>query len=179
VTAQGSAPAGALSYVPGTGAILPPGAAQVLTATAAETDYYNAASASVQIDVLYLSTGFCNGEPGHTVLGKIDPKGSSVFKVGSTVPVLFRVCDVNGNSVGIAGTVHDFRLVQIVQGTVSQEVNEPVTSNTSNSQFRWDPNAKQWVFNISTDGLPSNATYYYQILLVDGSSIFFRFGLQD
>jgi parallel beta-helix repeat protein len=179
VTVTGAAPAGALSYTPAAGTILGPGAGQLLTVTAAETDFYASATASVQINVEYQSTGLCLGEPGHMILGKVNADGSSVFQSGSTVPVNFRVCDANGNSIGTAGAVRDFRLIQVVQGTVLNEVNEPVDANNPFTQFRWDPSDQQWVFQISTDGLAPNRTYYYQIALADGSSIFFRFGVQD
>src|SRR5262249_17771134 len=142
-------------------------------------DFYASASLSVQIDVQFQSAGLCGGEPGHLILGKVNADGSSVFQAGSTVPVKFRVCDADGNSIGTAGTVRDFRLVQVVQGTVSNEANEPPDANNKFTQFRFDPTDQQWVFQISTDNLAANRTYYYQIVLADGSSIFFRFGLQD
>ena len=44
--------------------------------------------------------------------------------------------------------------------------------------FRWDPSAQQWIFNLSTKNLPSNATFTYIINLNDGSMITFSFGLK-
>ena len=45
------------------------------------------------------------GMPVIRFLQPINVDGSSVFKLGSTVPTKFRVCDYYGNSVGAAGTV--------------------------------------------------------------------------
>jgi len=54
-------------------------------------------------------------------------------------------------------------------------------STTPDTAFRWDPSGQQWIFNISTKSAPvsvANQTYGFQILLNDGSSISFQFGLK-
>jgi hypothetical protein len=80
-------------------------------------------------------------------------------------------------SIGTPGLVTDFRVVQIMNGTVS-DVNEAVDSTSSDSSFRWDAAAEQWVFNIATGQLAPNSTYAFRISLNDGSWIDFRFGLR-
>ena len=65
----------------------------------------------------YATTGICLGSPGHQVLQPLNIDGTSVVKKGSTVPVKFRVCDANGNSIGTPGVVTNFQLVQIIDGT--------------------------------------------------------------
>jgi hypothetical protein len=127
--------------------------------------------------VLYQSGGICHGEPGHQILQPINPDGSSVWKKGSTVPAKFRVCDVGGNSVGLAGVVTAFKLIKIIAGTTTA-VDEAVVSTTPDTAFRWDATAEQWIFNVNTKGLSGGQTYVYQIQLNDGSSIFFQFGLK-
>ena len=126
----------------------------------------------------YQTGGLCLDAPGHQILQPINADGSSIFKQGSTVAAKFRVCDANGASAGHPGVVTDFRLVQIVQGTATQSVNEPVSSTTPDSAFRWEASAQQWIFNISTKSLVANQTYFYRISLDDGSFIDFRFGLK-
>jgi hypothetical protein len=137
----------------------------------------NVAMASVGYSVQYLSAGACLGEPTHQALQPVNADGSSVFKAGSTVPVKFRVCDALGASVGTAGVVTSFNLVQINTGTLT-DVNVAAASTSSDSQFRWDPAAQQWVFNLSTKDLQSNNTYTYRITLNDGTMINFKFGLK-
>jgi hypothetical protein len=130
------------------------------------------------LTVLYAAAGgICDGDLGHTILQPINADGSSTFKQGSTVPAKFRVCDVNGNSIGTPGVVTAFNLVSIISGTATQTVDETVVSTTPDTTFRWDPTAQQWIFNISTKPLSAHATYIYLITLNDGSTISFRYGL--
>jgi len=127
--------------------------------------------------VAYASAGICGGDLGHQILQPINADGSSVWKQGRTVPAKFRVCNVNGVSVGTAGVVSSFALTQILSGTTS-DVDESISSTTSDASFRWDPTAQQWIFNINTTNLSAGNTYVYRIQLDDGSSINFRFGLK-
>jgi hypothetical protein len=101
-----------------------------------------------------------------------------VVKRNATVPAKFRVCDAMGNSVGTAGVVQQFQLVQVINGTVSTYPNEEVASTTPDSDFRWDPTGKLWIFNINTKVLDINKTYVYKVTLNDGSTIDFRFGVR-
>jgi len=74
--------------------------------------------------------------------------------------------------------VKDFRLVQIVSGTVTT-MNEAVDSTTPDTAFRWDPSGLQWIFNINNKSLgAANQTYFFQITLNDGSIIPFNYGLK-
>jgi hypothetical protein len=125
----------------------------------------------------YVSAGICAGDLGHQILQPINADGSSVWKQGRTVPAKFRVCNANGISIGTAGVVSSFALAQILNGTTA-DVDESVTSTSSDTSFRWDPSAQQWIFNISTTNLSAGNTYVYRIQLNDGSSINFRFGLK-
>jgi len=122
------------------------------------------------------STGPCLGDLGHNILQPINPDGSSVFKQGSTVPAKFRVCDANGNSVGTPGLVTSFTLYAINSG--GGGLNEQVDSTNPDTQFRWDPTAMQWIFNMSTRGLPAGSRYTFQIVLNDNSTIYFTYGLK-
>jgi Bacterial Ig-like domain (group 1) len=125
----------------------------------------------------YASAGICDGDLGHQILQPINADGSSVWKQGRTVPAKFRVCNANGISVGTAGVVSSFVLTQILSGTTA-DVDESVSSTSSDTSFHWDPSAQQWIFNISTTNLSAGQTYVYRIQLNDGSSINFRFGLK-
>ena len=119
-----------------------------------------------------------DGQPGHTILPPIDPHGPTAFKQGSTVPAKFRVLDANCDSIGTAGLVTNFHLIEIVSGTVTNIVDQAVVSTTPFTVFRWDPTDQLWIFNINTKQLAPRATYYYEIQLSDGSSILFNFALK-
>jgi hypothetical protein len=86
------------------------------------------------------------------------------------------VCSANGNSVGTAGVVKSFNIIQTINGTPS-DVTESVDSTTPDTAFRWDPTAQQWIFNISTKSMLAHTTYVFAIGLNDGSVIQFQFGL--
>jgi hypothetical protein len=93
------------------------------------------------------------------------------------VPAKFRVCDAIGTPVS-TNVVRSFRLVQVINGTVSQVVDEAVISTTPDSSFRWDSTAQQWIFNLNSKSLNADKTYVYQITLQDDTTIDFRFGLK-
>jgi sugar lactone lactonase YvrE len=117
---------------------------------------------------------------GRQVLAPLNADGSSVLKLGRTVPVNFQVFDADGVSVGpdtssngTAGPPVSLVLVKTCPATAPAGTG--VGSTTPHTAFRWDPTLQQWVFNLSTSGLSSNVTYVYQINLNDGTSIGFQF----
>jgi MBG domain (YGX type) len=129
------------------------------------------------LSIMYAPVGLaCNGDAGHQILQPIDADGSSVFKQKSTVPAKFRVCDVNGNSIGTPGVVSSF--FGYSSAGTGTEIDEVVDSTTPDTAFRWSSSDQQWIFNISTKSLSANMTYNYRITLNDGSTIEFQFGLK-
>ena len=133
------------------------------------------------LKIQYAAAGTaCLGAPGHEILQPINKASTtdSVFKLGSTVPAKFRVCDANGNSIGTPGVVQSFKLVKTISGTEVTTINEEVISTTPDTEFRWSSADQQWIFNISTKNLASGKTYVYQITLNDGTTIDFQFGIR-
>jgi MBG domain (YGX type)/YDG domain/HYR domain len=126
------------------------------------------------LKILYVTTGTCLGSPSHTVLQPLNADGSSVVKKGSTVPVKFRVCDANGNSIGTPGLVTAFRLIA-QSSNPGATINEDPISTTPDTAFRWDPTEQQWIFNLNTKNLNAGVKYTYLITLHDGSTIQFSF----
>jgi hypothetical protein len=101
------------------------------------------------------------------------------------VPTRFLVCDANGNSIGTPGVVAQFVLYRINTRTLAN-VDELTNDNSTNDLgWRLDPTAQQWIFNMSnmsTKTAPlknANTTYYFRIVLNDGTSIYFNFGLNS
>jgi hypothetical protein len=143
---------------------------------------YNVTINNGTLTIQYASGGTCNGDVGHQVLQPINVVnanyvGMSVFKLGSTVPVKFRVCDANGNSVGSpTPVVTSFTVTAEASQSVS--VNETTVSLAADTAFRWDATAQQWVYNLSTKGMSTNMRYHGHIALNDGSAIDFYYGLR-
>jgi MBG domain (YGX type) len=129
------------------------------------------------LKILYASTGICDGDAGHQIRPPINANGSTVGKLGRTIPAKFRVCDANGVSIGTPGVVQNFMLVQITGGTVA-DMDESVASTTPDTAFRSDSSGQQWIFNIDTGNLKAGQTYVYSIQLNDGSAIGFAYGLR-
>jgi hypothetical protein len=153
--------------------------ANLITATYGGDANFTGSSNSMTQTVQYAGIGsICNGDAGHQILQPINADGTSVFNGKSTSPAKFRVCNANGVSIGTPGVVTDFRIVNIITGTVSQTVNETVDSTTPDTNFRWDPTAQQWIFNINNKPRATNATYDFRIWLNDGSTIDFQYGIR-
>jgi hypothetical protein len=149
------------------------------TFTVTATDHAgNDAVVAATYKVQYASTGtLVNGEPSGVALEPINADGTSVFRRNQTVTVKFRVGDADGQSIGTPGLVIGLAMIGKTQGTVDGEVHE-VTATTPDTEFRWDAEGEQWVFNLSTRYLDAGWTYVYQITLNDGSTIEFQFGLR-
>jgi hypothetical protein len=134
------------------------------------------------LTITYQRSGTCDGAAGHAILQPVNTAVSaadasmSVFKAGSTIPLKFRVCDANGNSIGTPGVVTSFTM-SATYGVVSG-VNEAIVSTTPDSAFRWDSTGQQWIFNLNTKGLQAPSTQSGIITLNDGSTITFYFGLK-
>jgi trimeric autotransporter adhesin len=128
---------------------------------------------------LTIGYGTCTGPngPGMAILQPINPDGSSVFKVGSTVPVKFTICDANGNPISdpmavFGNSTGSITLLSAVRGTVNN-VNEAIDNDIPDVAFRYSSGI--WIFNMATSNLTKNTTYYYQINLKVGGPILFHF----
>jgi lysophospholipase L1-like esterase len=96
----------------------------------------------------------------------INADGSSIFKLGSTVPVKFTLTNSNIASVCDAtATLSVAKISNNVEGTFVEAVS---TSNaTTGSLFRCD--GQQYIFNLSTKSL-TTGTYSLKISLDDGTT---------
>jgi len=128
---------------------------------------------------LTIGYGTCTGpNPGGVILPPINTDGSSVWKVGSTVPVKFTVCGANGQPISDPTAVFtsgygSITLINTVRGTVNG-VNESTYNDIPDSAFRWSSGI--WIFNMATANLDKNATYSYRIALKNGSFVYFTAG---
>lgn len=102
VSVVGPAPAGALVYSPGAGTILGAGSNQVLTVTAAATNDYNAATATVSINVLYQFSGF---------LPPLDHRHD--FVAGHTIPIRFALTDAQGDTITSPSAVASLQVAPV------------------------------------------------------------------
>lgn len=133
----------------------------------------NSTTRSISYQVQYQPAGVeCGDVAGHQILRPIEADGSRTFNGGSTVPAKFRVCDFYGEPVTTAGVVEKFRLVKIG----SSDTDQAPTPTNKKEQFR--AGDSQWIYNISTKGLPQGEKLGYRIWLNDGTAIDFGFTLK-
>jgi hypothetical protein len=99
-------------------------------------------------------------------LQPVNADGSSIFKLGSTVPVKFAV---SGDSAGITNATAKLTYRKVdngIEGTVMEATS--TATATSGNLFRYDTASRQYVFNWGTKGL-EQGTYKLSINLGDGT----------
>jgi hypothetical protein len=105
--------------------------------------------------------------PWSNVLAPLNADGSSVYKIGSTVPVKFQL---TGTAAGVANLPAKLYYAKVSNSLTGTEVEAISTSaSDTGNLFRYDATAKQYIFNLSTKGF-SEGTYQLRIDLGDGSS---------
>jgi len=120
--------------------------------------------------------------PEYTFLGFLPPVGDAdhkPFKRGSTIPIKFRIRDVDGTPV--TGAIANLSVFYLVAGAPS---GEPEVVSTAagdwGNQFRYDPSGDLYIFNLSTKSYSYLAPYTYlaRVTLDDGSVHEVEFGLK-
>lgn len=102
------------------------------------------------------------------ILQPVNGDGSSLFKLGRTVPVKFILRDANGYFVATA--IAQIYLAKISDGIIGSEIEPDSTSvATIGNLFRYDYTDNQYIFNLGTKTL-STGTWQLRILLNDGTS---------
>jgi len=121
-------------------------------------------SACTQVDTC--QAGSCTGSDyfWSGVLQPINGDGSSIFKLGSTIPVKFRL---TGACVGLLGFEARLYVAKLTDSVVGTEVEAISTSSADTGNLFRPAGDDQYVFNLSTDGL-SKGTWILRIDLGDG-----------
>ena len=116
----------------------------------------------------------------HVILDPIKADGTSVFDGHGDLPVRFRVCDANGNSIGDPNLIVSFVSLNGPQPTSLGDRDEQGwhfdgdwDQNPGHDQDHANPHPK-WTYHLSLRTL-ANATYNYLITLNDGTTIPFSF----
>lgn len=143
---------------PASGSQFPLGATQV-TCTAVDQGG-NVGTASFSVKVTFDWSG---------VLSPLSPDGSSVFKLGSTIPVKFRL---TGASAAITDLVAKGSVTAIVGG-----LDVAAASRPASGQFRYDPTAGKYVLGLGTRGLTAGV-WQLRIEMGDGVERTVRFSLK-
>jgi hypothetical protein len=90
---------------------------------------------------------------------------SSVFKLGSTIPVKFKLTGACAGSPNIVARIY---LAKITNSIIGSDIEAISTSAAdSGNMFRYDGNSGQYIFNLATKPL-SAGTWQIRIDLGDG-----------
>jgi lysophospholipase L1-like esterase len=137
-----------------------------ISSATAKDNVAHSKSASCTTAVQYLYGGL--SQP-------INPDGSSIFKLGSTVPVKFHLTDVAGNPV--AGAIGRLELAKVsndVEGSFVEAVTN--VAATSGNLFR-ESGGGDYIFNLATKPL-STGTWSLKVVLDDGTEYRTRISLR-
>jgi hypothetical protein len=141
---------------PASGAVFAPGTTTV-TCTATDT-HGNTGAASFSVTVAVPQQPW----PGY--LQPINPDGSSIFKLGSTIPVKFTLPS------GASAVTATLSLAKVSPGIDGSYLEATSTAQASSGNtFRYDTASGQYVFNLSTRNLTSG-TWRLRVDLSDGNS---------
>ena len=101
------------------------------------------------------------------VLQPINSDGSSIFKLGSTVPIKFQLKDSNDNYASMA--IAQLHVAKVTNSIVGDQI-EAISSGNANTGnlFRYDASSNQYIYNLSTKSL-SKGTWQLIITLDDGT----------
>lgn len=103
--------------------------------------------------------------PWSNVLAPLNSDGSSVYKIGSTIPVKFQL---TGTAAGITNLPARLSYAKVSTGTVGTELEAASTTGADTGNvFRYDSTARQYIFNLSTKGF-TEGTYQLRVDLGDG-----------
>lgn len=110
------------------------------------------------------------------ILPPVKTDGSSVFRLGSTVPVKFQLQDASG--IFVNNAVAKLYVAKIDNGIVGEEKEAISTSAAATGNlFRYDNTENQYIFNLATKGL-SAGTWQLRISLDDGTSKYVNISLK-
>ena len=99
------------------------------------------------------------------VLQPVNADGSSIFKLGSTVPVKFALTGASAGVKDLAARLYYARVGSAGTGTYDEATS--TSAATTGNLFRYDATANQYIFNLGTKTL-SSGTYTLRIDLGDG-----------
>jgi lysophospholipase L1-like esterase len=130
-------------------------------------------------NVGHATTKSCTTTVGYAfsgILQPVNPDGSSIFKLGSTVPVKFSLTDAGG--VIQSAAVANLTIAKVDNSIDGSYIETTSTSAaTTGTLFRYDATSQQYIFNLGTKEL-SKGTWSLKVTLDDGSSYVQRISLK-
>ena len=120
----------------------------------------NDGNACTQTDTC--QAGLCTGAEysWSGVLQPINADNSSVFKLGSTIPVKFKLTGACAGNSNFIAKIYLAKVDNNVEGTETEAIS--TSAADSGNTFRYDPTSDQYIFNLATKSL-SQGTWQIRI----------------
>jgi hypothetical protein len=143
-----------------------PVGAKTVTRTATD-NVGHSTTKSCTTNVIYAFSG---------ILQPVNADGSSIFKLGSTVPIKFNLMDAGKTPQGAAvANLTIAKVTNEIDGTFVEATS--TSAATTGTLFRYDSSGQQYIFNLGTSGL-SKGTWNLKVTLDDGVSYTQRISLK-
>jgi hypothetical protein len=139
------------------------GSCTVIASQAGNNNYLAAPNVPQTFDATYTWSG---------VLQPINQEGSSIFKLGSTIPVKFQLTGASASITNLAAKIY---VAKVSNGAAGNEYEALTNANAdAGNQFRYDPAGQLYIYNwgtkLSGAGLiASEGTWQIRIDLLDGA----------
>jgi hypothetical protein len=143
-----------VSCSPASGSQFAPGST-IVTCTARDFSD-NTSTTTFTVRVTYAWSGF---------LVPINNDGTSIFKLGSTIPVKFRLADASAPITNLSARIYVAKVANNVTGSEVEAIS--TASATTGNLFRYDATDGQYIFNLATKGL-STGTWQVRVDFGDG-----------
>ena len=107
---------------------------------------------------------------GTTLLSPVNADSSSIFKLGSTIPLKVNITDCNG--VGVSGLSPDIRMIKTSSSAPLMGVDEGISTqpNDANWVMR-DSGNGQYIYNLASKSLPDSTATYKAVITHNGYSV--------
>jgi PKD domain len=107
---------------------------------------------------------------GTTLLSPVNADNSSIFKLGSTIPLKVNITDCSG--AGVSGLSPDIRMIKTSSSAPLTGVDEGISTqpNDTNWVMRGDGNG-QYIYNLASKSLPDSTATYKAVITHNGYSV--------
>jgi len=107
---------------------------------------------------------------GNTLLDPVNADSSSIFKLGSTIPLKVKIADCNG--VGVTGLTPGIRMILTSSSAPLAGVDEGTSTqpNDTNWVMR-DSGYGQYIYNLASKSLPDSSATYKAVITDHGYSV--------
>jgi len=107
---------------------------------------------------------------GTTLLSPVNADNSSIFKLGSTIPLKVNITDCSGT--GVTGLSPDIRMIKTSSSAPLTGIDEGISTqpNDANWVMR-DSGNGQYIYNLASKSLPDSSATYKAVITHNGYSV--------